>query len=471
MPIAEVPSIKNVRYAGYRNKYALMREAIVQFINRLRECRVRISIAESLDAAQAVVASGLDRTRMREALAASLIKDEADRPIFDREFDAFFCAAGKRQSEPKRGQSWQGMTGRRGRPSQSDGQQPPPRRVSTPVREQSSQPALRHEAGQKATAIGQEEPHAEKQIDRTESPGQEDRAAGALARNRDAEIQPFSAYTELDYEQALKALEPLKRRFRVRLGRRMRIARRGRIDIRRTIRASIQHGGTLVDLRLRRRRPRHIDLLLLADISGSVRYASNLLLGLAAGARGCFRCVHSFVYVDRLAQAGFENGYLNMTPMLDLYARSDFGRVLSELVHTRRHLLNRATLVVILGDGRNNRRPARADLLRQIRRLCRAVVWLNPEEPARWGTGDSAITTYAREVDELIPCTNLRELEKSLATITRPRGARPVQALVRNVGTFASMLRENSEGGGPTKGQSTDAGRRGGRAGSSDEAR
>jgi uncharacterized protein with von Willebrand factor type A (vWA) domain len=83
--------------------------------------------------------------------------------------------------------------------------------------------------------------------------------------------------------------------------------------------------------------------------------------------------------------------------------------------------LNRATLVVILGDGRNNRRPARADLLRQIRRLCKAVVWLNPEEIERWGTGDSAIAAYAREVDELAACRNLRELEKSLVAVNRPR--------------------------------------------------
>ena len=236
-------------------------------------------------------------------------------------------------------------------------------------------------------------------------------------RNREAETKPFTLYTDLDYEQALKTLEPLWRRFRARMGRRLRTARRGRIDIRRTIRAGIQHGGALIDLRMRRRRPRHVDLLLLADISGSVRYASTLMLGLAAGARECFRTVHSFVYVDHLAEAGFEQGYLNMMPILDLYARSDFGRVLAELAGTRRHLLNRQTLVVILGDGRNNRKPARADLLRQIRWLCRAVVWLNPEEPERWGTGDSAIATYAREVDELIPCRNLGELEQSLGKV------------------------------------------------------
>ena len=70
--------------------------------------------------------------------------------------------------------------------------------------------------------------------------------------------------------------------------------------------------------------------------------------------------------------------------------------------------------MVILGDGRNNRRPARADLLRDLRGLCRAVVWLTPEPDERWGTGDSAIHQYARAVDALHRCANLSELERSL---------------------------------------------------------
>ncbi|MFZ0247961.1 MAG: VWA domain-containing protein, partial [Candidatus Binatus sp.] len=186
---------------------------------------------------------------------------------------------------------------------------------------------------------------------------------------------------------------------------------------RRTIRAALQRGGALIDLNFRARRPRHVDLVILADISGSVRYAAQLMLELMAGARGCFRRVSSFVYVDHLAEADFEDGHLVMTPALDLYARSDFGRVLGELWERRTGLLTRGTIVVIMGDGRNNRLPARADLIREIVRTCRAVVWLNPEDPARWGTGDSAIKQYAREVKALVPSRNLRELQAALAAI------------------------------------------------------
>jgi uncharacterized protein with von Willebrand factor type A (vWA) domain len=106
-----------------------------------------------------------------------------------------------------------------------------------------------------------------------------------------------------------------------------------------------------------------------------------------------------------------------MTPAPDLYARSDFGRVLGELWQRRTGLITRSTIVVIMGDGRNNRLPARADLVREIGRMSRGVVWLNPEDPARWGTGDSAIRQYAREVKVLVPARNLRELQVALTAI------------------------------------------------------
>ena len=263
---------------------------------------------------------------------------------------------------------------------------------------------------QDAAPRGERAPGANAGVEADE-PGLDARRQATL---RSARLAPFAAYTGLEYEAAREALAPLARRFRLRLGRRLHAAPRGRVDFRRTIRASLQHGGALAELRFRARRPRHVDLLILADVSGSVRYCSALMLELVAGVYGHFRRVRTFVFIDRLAEAEFAGGHVATEPALDLYARSDFGRVLGELWERRSELLSRATLMVILGDGRNNRRPARADLLRDLRRLCRAVVWLIPEPDERWGTGDSAIHQYAREVDALHRCANMSELERSL---------------------------------------------------------
>ena len=367
-----------------------MRDALLGFIAELRAGGVRISVAESTDAMRAVAAAGLTRTRMREALAATLIKDEADRVVFEETYVRYFGGA-----RPVRG---------------------------APHRSKQARAGV-HGAGEAAPAMPSTESTresaafaADSLVDETEThpAGLE---AGRATRMRTAERIPFSQYSDLEYEAAHEALAVLKRRFRVRLSRRLRLANAGRIDFRRTIRAAIQHGGALADLRFRSRRQRHIDLVVLADISGSVRYAASLMLELVAGARECFHKVRSFVYVDRMAEADFEHGHLVMAPPLDLYAKSDFGRVLSELWERRSALLNRATVLVILGDARNNRRPARADLLRDIGRICRAVIWLNPEDSARWGTGDSAIMQYARAVDALLPCQNLHELEHNLSHV------------------------------------------------------
>ncbi|MGH7781725.1 MAG: VWA domain-containing protein [Candidatus Binataceae bacterium] len=408
-----------------------LREQIVNFIATLRAAGIRISVSESIDAARAVAAAGLDRAPMREALAAALVKDEADRSTFDGAFAEFFSAppAGKpRGTHPDHRGELESAARGRGRPGEepSEGTKPPeppqPNRAGAKgaSRDREAQPEERSadRAARKADAGSASKNRSEEnRLGEDRGAREQGIEAGRAARIREIERTPFAVYTDLEYAQARDTLAILKRRFRVRLGRRLRIAKAGRIDFRRTIRAATQRGGTLADLRFRARRPRRIDLTILADVSGSVRYAAELMLELVAGARENFHRVRSFVYIDRLAQADFEQGHLVTEPALDLYARSDFGRVLGELWNRRAEVLSRQTIVVILGDGRNNRRPARADLLREIARNCRAVIWLNPEEAARWGTGDSAIEQYAREVRAHVAARNLRELERGLLAI------------------------------------------------------
>src|SRR5581483_5740908 len=230
------------------------------------------------------------------------------------------------------------------------------------------------------------------------------------------ETTPFARYTQLEYEQAREILAVLQRRLRQRLGRRSRRARRGRLDFRRTLHAAVQHGGVMVERRFRSRRPRHVDLLMLADISGSVHYASTLTLELIAGARECFRRVSAFAYIDRLALAEFEQGHLVLTPQLDFYARSDFGQVCAELLGTYAHLLTRGTVLLIIGDGRNNRKAPRVDLFGELSRRCYRTLWLNPEETERWNTGDSVIGIYGR-IASVITASDLRLLEAGLERI------------------------------------------------------
>jgi uncharacterized protein with von Willebrand factor type A (vWA) domain len=161
------------------------------------------------------------------------------------------------------------------------------------------------------------------------------------------------------------------------------------------LRAATASGGVPLRLVRTHRRPDHGDLLALVDLSGSVATASELCLGLVAPAAGSFRRVQTFAYVDRLCPITIEHGHLTPDGPLDLHARSDFGQVLNELIAERGALLTRRTLVLVVGDARNNRRPPRADLLRAVRERVQRLVWLVPEPRARWNTGDSVLDRYA----------------------------------------------------------------------------
>jgi hypothetical protein len=233
---------------------------------------------------------------------------------------------------------------------------------------------------------------------------------GRAARRQALLARPFRELTAADLEEARPLVRELGRRLRTRLARRARRARRGRLDFRRTIRAATSSGGVPVRPRYRARRPVRPDLIALCDLSGSVAAASELLLGLLAPAADWFRRVHLFGYVDGLCPVSIEKGHVAPGGPLDLYARSDFGRVLSQLWQKERAALTRSTLVLVVGDARNNRLPPRVDLLREVRERVQRLVWLVPEARARWDTGDSVIGRYAPVCDAVFECVDLGAL-------------------------------------------------------------
>ena len=98
---------------------------------------------------------------------------------------------------------------------------------------------------------------------------------------------------------------------------------------------------------------------------------------------------------------------------LDLHARSDFGRVLAALWEGRA-ILTGSTLLLVLGDARNNRLPPRADLLRASADRVQRTVWLVPEPRARWDTGDSVLGMYAPACDAVVECVNLGAMVRAV---------------------------------------------------------
>jgi uncharacterized protein len=377
-----------------------MRRVLTEFLREVRAAGVPISLAESIDYLRAATVVGVERETLREALAAAVVKDEVDRPIYDEVFERFFSTGRTEPRTKKRAATGGGIPGkaRKGEPSTGSGGPREERLERRPA-----QPAT------VSLRLAETAPRA----------GERGRELERRQKRRRLLATPFRELEPLAAEELPELAAELARRFRGRLRRRLRRARRGRLDFRRTFRRSVAHGGAPFDLELRRRRPGAIDLVALCDVSGSVRHATNFFVGLLFPCRDLLRTLRVFVFVDHAVEATFEDGGLVPHEPIDLHAFSDFGRTLVGFERRFGAALGRNTVLLVLGDARNNRRPPRADVLGRLRSRVRAVWWLVPELRTRWGGGDSAIEAYRSCCDAILECASAAALLAGLDRLTR----------------------------------------------------
>ncbi|WP_328958386.1 VWA domain-containing protein [Kitasatospora purpeofusca] len=225
-----------------------------------------------------------------------------------------------------------------------------------------------------------------------------------------------------------RTVHPLARKLATRLAARRRRAARGRIDLRRTLRRSLSTGGVPLRPAHRLRRPARPELVLLCDVSGSVAGFSDFTLLLVQAMRDQFSKVRVFAFVNRTAEvtdlltrgggdpATLARRILTEAKVMGHHGNSDYGSALGEFAERHLDAVGPRTAVLILGDARNNYRDPHLPALRLIAARARQVHWLNPEQPALWGTGDSAAPAYA-EVVPMHCCRNARLLGEFIARL------------------------------------------------------
>jgi uncharacterized protein len=253
----------------------------------------------------------------------------------------------------------------------------------------------------------------------------EDRGASALAKSvrkpLPEDLDVMHANRE-EMAQLERTLRPLSRKLAVRLARKRRRRRRGPVDLRHTVRRSLSTGGVPIDLRFKPPRPNKPEIIVIADISGSVASFARFTLHLVHAISSQFSKVRSFVFVDGLDEVTrlFEGvddpaeAVARINAEADVIAfdgHSDYGRAFMSF-HDRysREITKRAT-VLILGDARNNYHQPHAEVVADLKYRAKAVYWLNPEPTSYWNSGDSVIAKYAPYCDKVIECRTLRQLE------------------------------------------------------------
>jgi uncharacterized protein with von Willebrand factor type A (vWA) domain len=247
-----------------------------------------------------------------------------------------------------------------------------------------------------------------------------DDVARTLRRPLPEDVEFLNA-TRADTVAIREALRPLARKLATRLARRRRRARHAPLDFRHTMRRALSTGGVPVELVYRKPHPARPQLIVIADISGSVATFAAFTLQLVYALRSEFARVRTFVFVDGIEEVTHvmesADDLVSATRALNreattvwLSGRSDYGNALRAFARRFGDQVQGRSTVLVLGDARSNYLPAREESLREVAERARALYWLNPERRQLWDDGDSIIGRYAPYCSGVYECRNIRQL-------------------------------------------------------------
>ena len=220
-----------------------------------------------------------------------------------------------------------------------------------------------------------------------------------------------------------KAIYPLTRKLAARLARKRRHGRKGALDFRSTMRHSLSYGGVPAELKFRYPSPSKPEVMVVADISGSVAAFARFTLHLVYAISNQFSKVRSYVFIDGLDEVTrFFDGVEDIgeavhrvnteADVVWVDGHSDYGHAFGVFWERFNRDVGPKTTVLILGDARNNYHASQSWILKEVQHKARKVYWLNPEPRAYWDTGDSIVGEYGNHCDGVFEVRNLRQLER-----------------------------------------------------------
>ncbi len=258
-----------------------------------------------------------------------------------------------------------------------------------------------------------------------------DRGVEAMARTLRKPLPEDIEFMHASREEMLalqRAVYPLTRAMAARLAQRRRRRHRGHLDFRKTIRESLSYGGVPAEPKFRHPHPSKPEIMVIADISGSVASFARFTLQFVYAMASQFSKVRSWVFIDGIDEV--TRYFQESDDVTDAVQRvnteadvvwvdghSDYGHTF-EVWHQRHYSeITPKTSIILLGDARNNYHASEAWVVDEMRKRGRHVYWLDPEPRGYWDTGDSIVSEYGRYCDGVFECRNLRQLQQFVATI------------------------------------------------------
>jgi len=258
-----------------------------------------------------------------------------------------------------------------------------------------------------------------------------DRGVEAMARTLRKPLPEDVDFMHASREemQALqRAIYPLTRALAARLAQRRKRRNRGHLDFRATVRHSLSYGGVPAEPKFRNPRPSRPEIMVVADISGSVASFARFTLQFVYAMASQFSKVRSWVFIDGIDEV--TKYFQESEDVTDAVQRvnteadviwvdghSDYGHAFETWHQRHFHEITPKTSIILLGDARNNYHASEAWVVDEMRKRGRHVYWLDPEPRGYWDTGDSIVSEYGKYCDGVFECRNLRQLTQFVATI------------------------------------------------------
>jgi uncharacterized protein with von Willebrand factor type A (vWA) domain len=460
-----------------------MDQKLVEFSHLLRQNGLRVSLTESMDTFRALTMLGLeDRETVRAALRATMVKRVVDLPAFEQLFDLFFTGLGEAINAATEataaqlnmdGPEFQRFLEELQRLLEEQGIELSELARALLGADGGNLERLLREAAERArlgdiqqgfqegrfayavaAALGLSDLGGELERLREQlgSAGQDARLTAYLERRLQdladmikamvrSELErqdvsrreqqrmqslaekSFYYLTEEEIRRMQEAVTRLAQRLRNVVSIRRKRARRGKFDSSATIRKNMQYGGVPFRVVFDRRKRDRPQVMVLCDVSDSVRNVSRFMLQFVYSLQDLYSKVRSFIFVADVGETTglFQEQDINEAiesaltgNVINVYAHSDFGRAFKNFYRDYIAAVNKRTTVIILGDARNNYNLPHDWVLKEIRQRAKQLIWLNPENKMTWGFGDSEMDHYAPHCTMVDECRNLSQLYRAI---------------------------------------------------------
>lgn len=457
-----------------------MEARVVEFVEVLRQNGLKVAISESRDAVEAIATTGVEDPELfRSALEASLCKRAADVETFNRAFELFFTGAIKMLQEidqsladrireegllegdelkmivwmldrlagqlsPLTQAMLQGNRAQLASLFRQATLQLDFSKVQNSLQTGFFSRRLLSGAGFEQTRSDLDTINAELQSRGVSAKGVEivgkhlsaamrkveeaaraeaGRQIGARLKKSQGNVadKQLHLLSRQEIEIAQRAVRALAEKLKARLIRRQRSRKRGQLNPRRTLRKNLSAGGVPMVPQFKTRRPARPDVVVLCDVSDSVRVTSRMMVLFTFTLQSLFSRVRSFIFVSELGEVTtfFKDARpeeaidaATQSGVISLASNSNYGHAFAEFNRTYLGSISRRTTVLVIGDGRNNHNPANVWALEDVKRKAKRVVWICTEPRQNWGFGDSEMLRYEKAVSQVVTVQTLSDLER-----------------------------------------------------------